>query len=315
MSIRFRVAAVTVLLSALVLVACATERDHRTSAAIGSGGGTLVASSGARLEVPPGAVELPTEFSMEVRDGAVSLPDGAASAGALLAMGPAGTTFATPVTLVLPASRAVPWVYTRSSPDAVWTRIDGGVYDAASRTITVRVTHFSDFVPAAEGDMPPPTVDCTDPAHARDPECLPPPPPTLPACDPVTQDCADGEKCIVTDQEGGYDWGDGRKARCVAAGAGGYAEPCVATTDCGRGLQCVFATMHDETTIWFSQEASYLPMYDSVCLPVCAIDAGATACETPGDACHPVQLWGFSGRDVNETYGVCAPLPGPPPPR
>jgi len=92
-------------------------------------------------------------------------------------------------------------------------------------------------------------------------------------------------------------------------------EAITATIDCGRGLQCVFATMHDETTIWFSQEASYLPMYDSVCLPACAIEAGATACATPGDVCHPVQLWGFSGRDVNEIYGVCAPAPGPTPPR
>lgn len=126
----------------------------------------------------------------------------------------------------------------------------------------------------------------------------------LASCDPLAQDCARGEKCIVADQTGGYDWGAGRPAQCVPASAGVRDALCTQPSDCGPGLQCVFSTMHDTTTYWFSMEASYLPDYASRCLPVCAL-ADRSTCPLATDACHPVQLWGFSGRDVNETYGVC----------
>ena len=78
---------------------------------------------------------------------------------------------------------------------------------------------------------------------------------------------------------------------------------------CMAPNQEVFIAAASQVT---TQETDYLPMYDSFCMTVCA--HGGSGCAA-GDLCHPVQLWGFSGRDVNEVVGVCAPPPPGGPPR
>jgi hypothetical protein len=296
--------------------ACGSSSTH-TEALIDSRGGSLQieqgTGSGASITIPAGAVDAPTQFTVTARNGVDGLPSGMHATGAVLTFGPEGTRFALPVHITVPTSRAPMTLLTRPGAGQPWTRVEGAVWDIERNMIVADVNHFSDFVPV-EGDMvsdggTPVETDAGDfcITHPRDPSCVHVDPP-LPGCDPIAQDCPSGQMCIATDQESGYDWGDGRPAYCITAGAGAVGSACTAASDCMVGTQCVFQTMYDDTMRWFSQEQAYLPMYDSICLPVCTL--GGSDCPTDL-VCHPIQLWGFSGRDVNEVYGACAP-PSPP---
>jgi hypothetical protein len=305
----------------LLLTACGGERaSSRVEAAIGRSGGEVAVhdgpARGARIIVPPGAVDAATQFMIRWGDLPGSLVPGHRAIGPMITLGPEGSLFASPVRIEVPADREPMVLLTRAHGSSTWTRVDGAVWDPTTGLIRADVLHFSDFVPVeedepvADGGVPDGGDYCT--MHPRDPGCIEPPMP-LPGCDAVAQDCPDGEMCIAADAEGGYDWGDGRDARCIPAGTRPAYTRCEAPSDCAPGTQCVFSTMYDsgEGLIWFSQEEDYLPMHESFCLSLCA---HATGCG-PGDVCHPVQLWGFSGREVNEVYGVCAPPPPDSPPR
>jgi hypothetical protein len=319
----------------LAALACSFGCDTGASAGarralIDRSGGELAGleTHGARVVVPAGAVDVSTVFTIESGT-ADSLAPGIHAVGPMITLGPEGARFAVPVRITLPATHEPMVLLTRPHGARTWERVDGAVWDAENGVVTAEVMHFSDFVPVArdegpgadagaphEGDGGAPTERdagdfCT--MHPRDPACVVVPVP-LPGCDAVAQDCPAAEMCIAADQEQGYDWGDGRDALCIAAGTSAAGSACDAPSDCAVGTQCVFSTMYDpfEGLIWFSQEPSYLPMHDSFCLPLCA--HASTACPG-GEVCHPIQLWGFSGREVNEAIGVCAPPPPDSPPR
>jgi hypothetical protein len=318
------------LLLALALVACGTAAGTRTDALIDASGGSVAITDGtargAGIDVPSGAVDEPTRFEVTSGDPADGLAAGLHAIGPMITFGPEGAVFATPVHITLPASREPMVLLTRPHGGGAWTRVDGAVWDSETGLVSADVMHFSDFVPVerdeimvADGgvdDGGTPGTDASDfcTLNPRDPSCVTTEPP-MPSCNALTQDCADGQMCVATDQESGYDWGDGRPAYCIPAGTLPLGSPCDAPSDCAIGTQCVFQTMYDptESTIWYSQETDYLPMYESFCMAVCVHDT-TTGCPD-GELCHPVQLWGFSGRDVNEAVGVCAPPPPGSPPR
>lgn len=320
---------VPVLLFALAGCGQASPSVQR-EAVIDSTGGSLAveggAATGARIDVPAGAVDGATRFSI-----ATGLPDGLSAEvraiGPMITFGPEGSRFAVPVHIVVPSRREPMVLLTRPHGSGAWTRVDGATWDPITGLVSADVLHFSDFLPV-ESD--PGADGGTEPADAsfcetspRDPACTSVEPPQ-PGCDAIAQDCAAGQRCIPTDQDSGYDWGDGRPAYCVEAGTLAAGSRCNAQSECATGTVCVFQTMYDpgEGTIWFSQEASYLPMYESICMPICGspnlgMDGlpSVTGTCSGADVCHPVQLWGFSGRHVNEDYGVCAPPPPGTPPR
>lgn len=127
------------------------------------GAGGVVSSivqgiAGAELTVPPGAVSLPTAFTISTsapirRPGRRDAP-----AGPTVAFGPAGAVFRTPVLVTLPAdltglgddlSRLV--VYTQREGGRI-RRVKGPfTYDAVARTVTFPVKHFSSFRPFVRG--------------------------------------------------------------------------------------------------------------------------------------------------------------------
>ncbi|MDQ3036611.1 MAG: hypothetical protein M3Y87_29735 [Myxococcota bacterium] len=319
---------------ALALAACSSPSAARVEARIDRAGGEVSLADGvargAGIVVPPGAVDAETTFTITTGE-----PDGVAAGfvavGPMVTFGPEGALFATPVRITVPARSEPMVLLTRPHGTTDWARVDGAVWSAETGLVSAEVMHFSDFLPIdrdpetvsdggvapppGDGGSVPPPGDAGDfcITHPRDPRCVVPPMP-MPGCDAVAQDCAAGQMCVASDQESGYDWGDGRDALCIPAGTLPAGSPCVAPSDCARGTQCVFQTMYDsgEGLIWFSQETDYLPMWESFCRPVCA--HGGPACATAGEICHPVQLWGFSGRDVNEAVGVChAPPPDGPP--
>ncbi len=317
------VASVSVLLScALALVACDSPRGAGASALIGPEGGEVAIVDGpmrgARVVVPAGSLESAVQFTIDSGAAPDDVAPRARAVGPMVTFGPAGLPFALPVHVFIPATTEPTTLWTRPHGGAAWSRVGGAVWDVETGLVSADVMHFSDFVPLimeADGGLPVDTDGsdyCT--MYPRDPRCVPPPT-VLPGCDAVEQDCATGEMCIATDQDGGYDWGEGRAARCIPAGTAPAGSACTLATDCAPGTQCVFATMQDsgDGLTWFSQEESYLPMYASFCMPLCA--TAGPSCADASDVCNPVQLWGFSGRQVNETYGVCAPPPGPPPER
>jgi hypothetical protein len=302
---------------ALVLVACGSSSGSRTEALIDSRGGNVAitegSARGAAIDVPAGAVDAPTRFEVTSRGEADGLAPGLRAIGPMVTFGPEGTVFASPVRITVPSSREPMVLLTRPHGAGTWVRVDGAVWDRETGLVSATVMHFSDFVPVEREETVMADAGDLCVTHPRDPSCVEPEP-VLPGCDAIAQDCAAGMMCVATDQESGYAWGEGRAAHCIAAGSLAEGSPCDAPSDCAIGTQCVFQTMYDpsESTIWYSQETDYLPMYDSSCMRVCTRDGAGCA---DGELCHPVQLWGFSGREVNETVGVCAPPPPDGPPR
>jgi len=322
MSVQRSVLHGTSLLLFVALTACSSRESTTAGALIDSSGGSLVITEGAGrgtgIEVPSGAVDEATRFEIVVGT-PDRLTNGLLAVGPMITFRPEGAIFALPVRISIPATREPTVLFTRPHASATWTRVDGAVWDGETGLASASVMHFSDYVPAEREDM---TIEdgglgdrdedfCT--MNPRDPSCIHTDPP-LPGCDAIAQDCAAGEMCIAADQESGYGWGEGRPAYCVSAGTATLGSPCDAPSDCAVSTQCVFRTMYDpgEATIWYSQEIDYLPMYASSCMSLCT--HGGTDCPTD-EVCHPIQLWGFSGRRVNEVVGVCAPPPPDEPPR
>jgi hypothetical protein len=87
----------------------ATDADASTSATktIGPEGGTLTHPDGAELEVPPGALDAPVEFSIVKDPGdAPALSPAIAALGSVFAILPHGTAFAEPATVRIPFDAA-----------------------------------------------------------------------------------------------------------------------------------------------------------------------------------------------------------------
>lgn len=110
-----------------------------------------------------------------------------------------------------------------------------------------------------------------------------PPPPPQASCDPLVQDCPDGEACTVADHQ----------FLCVAVAVDGAAgDPCEVVSECGVGLACCPGALLADC------EAA------KCCTPLCDVaDAGAD-CPGAGESCAPV----FSGPDVPldiQNFGAC----------
>lgn len=122
--------------------------------------------------------------------------------------------------------------------------------------------------------------DAPEPTAGKDEP--PPPPPPQASCDPLAQDCPEGEACTLGDRE----------FLCLAVAVDGAAgDPCVVASECGVGLACCPASLLADCDA------------GNCCTPLCDVtDAGADC--PKGEACTPV----FSGPDVPvelQDYGAC----------
>jgi hypothetical protein len=75
--------------------------DCDATATIGRSGGILQGPGGFQIEVPPDALEVPTDITVSVKTG-LTAPTGTQFIGPVYELGPSGTQFAIPVTLTLP---------------------------------------------------------------------------------------------------------------------------------------------------------------------------------------------------------------------
>jgi hypothetical protein len=141
---------------------------HTGSATVGSGQAAAISMpNGPMIEVPHGAVPpnpdgTPGTLTFSVApapDQPVSLPDEMALSGPLYQFEPEGVTFAVPVRITLPIPAGtdparVMGLVTRDAQSGEWVTI-AGVVDAAARTVSAEVTHFSPYgVYSYTGDDP-----------------------------------------------------------------------------------------------------------------------------------------------------------------
>ncbi|WP_448540124.1 FHA domain-containing protein [Roseiflexus sp.] len=131
---------------------------HTGSATVGSGQAAAISMpNGPMIEVPHGAVPpnpdgTPGTLTFSVApapDQPVSLPDEMALSGSLYQFEPEGVTFAVPVRITLPIPAGtdparVMGLVTRDAQSGEWVTIAGAV-DAAARTVSAEVTHFSPY--------------------------------------------------------------------------------------------------------------------------------------------------------------------------
>ncbi len=117
------------------------------SATIGSGGGTLQLSDGARLTIPAGS--LSSENTITARRAEVPSPDDFI---AVYEFGPSGTMFASPATLTVPVdpsdlpAGAASWqvgIALQNGND--WIVLPDSYYDPTSGIVTAPIEHFSSF--------------------------------------------------------------------------------------------------------------------------------------------------------------------------
>jgi hypothetical protein len=141
---------------------------HTGSATVGSGQAAAISMpNGPMIEVPHGAVPpnpdgTPGTLTFSVApapEQAVTLPDDMALSGPLYQFEPEGVTFAVPVRITLPIPAGtdparVMGLVTRDAQSGEWVTI-AGVVDAAARTVSAEVTHFSPYgVYSYTGDDP-----------------------------------------------------------------------------------------------------------------------------------------------------------------
>ncbi len=128
------------------------------SATVGSGQAAAISMPGGpMIEVPPGAVPpnpdgSPGTLTFSVAPAPempVSLPPDMALAGPLYQFEPEGVTFAVPVRITLPIpagtdAAQVMGLITRDPQSGAWVPVTG-IVDAAARTVSAEVTHFSPY--------------------------------------------------------------------------------------------------------------------------------------------------------------------------
>ena len=112
---RFGLRAGISLAMAMVAAACGGGNNNTSTPTvvgemtIGASGGTLVASDGVRIEVPPGAVSGATTFRVTVLPtSAADVPDGVSTLGDHIRLEPLGVTFALPVVVTMPVPSSLP---------------------------------------------------------------------------------------------------------------------------------------------------------------------------------------------------------------
>lgn len=156
------------IVATLGLAACGGGDDDDDGGAggavgIGAAGGTVTAASGASVTVPAGALTQTTPIAIEASSaGAPALPADTITVGAMHALTPHGTSFATPATTTLPfdaaqvpAGATVQLLKTNAAQDG-WEVVAGATVDAS--TISASLASFSWLVPFAAAA---PAVDIT----------------------------------------------------------------------------------------------------------------------------------------------------------
>ena len=157
---RFRCVLGLYLLLGLVVAGCGEDGggaggddagcDPVTSAVVGAGGGTVMATcgpaAGASVVIPPGALSADVTITIQAADVANGLPAGFTAAGPNIDFGPTGQTFAVPVTVTVPATSAATSMFTRPDASAAWSRITGATGGAGA--VSGETTHFSHLVAA-----------------------------------------------------------------------------------------------------------------------------------------------------------------------
>jgi hypothetical protein len=134
----------------------AGNKTEHAAALIGPNGGTLRLTAGtargATLQIPAGALTKPVPITMRVTQAPTDLPQGVTAVGPAIDFGPEGQTFARPVTVTLPTTRAAEGMYTRPSRNGTWSKIPGARYDPDRRVVVAAVTHFTIDVGTVEYD-------------------------------------------------------------------------------------------------------------------------------------------------------------------
>lgn len=109
---------------------------------VGDEGGVVTARDGAKVDLPPGAVDGSLQITISPTQEAP--PTGVAAVSPVYTFGPSGTIFSSPVTVTLPLPDGV------SDGSVYWERLDGSGFDAiggtvdpVARTISVETPHFS----------------------------------------------------------------------------------------------------------------------------------------------------------------------------
>ncbi len=127
----------------------------RLSQIIGPAGGTLAPTTGTvRLDIPRGAVDVPTTFTIEQLSSAPAATPGHALVTRAFEIGPSGTTFRPPATLTLhyalPAGYGPSDVYDGTlhaqfwKPEARrWSGLGDETVDTATSTVTAHIPHLS----------------------------------------------------------------------------------------------------------------------------------------------------------------------------
>lgn len=110
----------------------------------------------------------------------------------------------------------------------------------------------------------------------------PPPPPKV-ECDPLIQDCPEGEACTLSE----------RDFVCLTVAVDGAAgDACFVATECAPGLLCVAdAALADCLT-------------GKCCTPLCEVGDPGVECPGAGETCTAI----FTGPDVPlavQSYGAC----------
>ena len=152
--------ALCALLTLSLLSACGGGGDNAPPAAmIGAAGGTVVGPNGAQVVVPAGALSAPVAITI-TPSAARPLPAGMQGLGTIYDLGPAGTSFAVPVTVTLPldptqvpAGARVRMLHQRHVAGAdTWEELPGLVVGATGAS--AQTTSFSHFA-VAHGNPPP----------------------------------------------------------------------------------------------------------------------------------------------------------------
>jgi hypothetical protein len=139
------------LLIALIACGCSSAKDI-TSMPIGPNGGQINGSNGTQLNIPPGALTMNTNITIQTVN--VPAPPGTVLVGPAQDFGPEGTTFRAATTIQLPFTMSkIPAgktpndiiIYTAPKGSTQYTTMPTTL---GSGVVTTQTMHFSIFLPA-----------------------------------------------------------------------------------------------------------------------------------------------------------------------
>jgi hypothetical protein len=140
-------------LSLVLAAGCGGSSGVNITSKVGQNGGTVSHSDGTSLNIPPGALTMDTNITIQSVN--VQPPAGTVLVGPALDFGPEGTTFKAAVTVTLPFDMAKIPAGRTASDILIYTAPKGSTqYTALSTTlgsgsVTTQTSHFSIYLPAA----------------------------------------------------------------------------------------------------------------------------------------------------------------------